>query len=195
MNDSDLKNLEQQLERATASDSPTDVSLGKNTVSLGKNTVPLDEDTQALRETWLSFASLLETTQAVVEEPFELQLPPVRPNRRRMVGLVVLAVSLLAAIALGWHLLGSGGTSSPTVPSKKIARPDPKPPQPAKKQQAVAKLDGSQLDWDDSLDQQLVSAGREMVRVQQDWHGLNDAFGPLQHGLERMRKEIKNSPL
>ncbi len=187
MNDADLKNLEQQLERATASDSPSDVSLGKDTA-------PLDEDTRALRETWLSLANLLETTQPAADEPFELQLPRVRPKRRWLAGLLVLAASLLVAVALGWHLLGSGRPSSPSVPSNQIAIPEPKPSQPTTKQ-AVAKQDESPLDWDDSLDQQLVSAGRAIVLVQQDWYGLDRACAPLQHGLEQMQEDIKNDPL
>ncbi len=194
MNDEDLKNLERQLERATAAESPTDA-------------VP-DEETKALRETWLSLTSLLETvTRPALNEPFELQLPRVRPNGRLLIGVVAMvAASLLAAVALGWHLLGSERTASPTAPANQIvkpnqiiepdqiAKPAPKSTQPAMKQ-AVAKSNGSQLDWDDSLDQQLVSAGREMVRVQQDWHGLDNAFAPLQHGLEQMRQDIKNDQL
>ncbi len=60
---------------------------------------------------------------------------------------------------------------------------------------AWAKQNESPLDWDDSLDQQLVSAGQAMVRVQQDWYGLDRTLTPLQHGLEQMQEDIKNNPL
>ena len=135
MNDADLKNLEQQLERATASGGPSDA--------------PLDEDTQALRETWLSLANLLETTQPTIDKPFELQLRRVRPNRRRLAGLVVLAASLLVAVILGWHLLNSGGTSTPnsaangwTKNPKSPSRPAPRPRQvmPARAGSQVRKV-------------------------------------------------------
>ena len=46
-----------------------------------------------------------------------------------------------------------------------------------------------------TLDQQIAMAGQEVIRVQQDWYGLDDAYGPVLQGLQQISEEIDNDTL
>jgi uncharacterized protein with von Willebrand factor type A (vWA) domain len=52
-----------------------------------------------------------------------------------------------------------------------------------------------ELVWDDPLDEQIALAGQQVLRLQQDWDSLDDAFGPVYHGLEEMEDELDQSTL
>ena len=204
------RDLQRRLEQATAADFPADT--------------PLEPETAALREAWLAFAALLEATgPAPLEKlrseqeitvrfgkgtvPFSLRenrdSPPVIPGavrtRRRLAAVAALAASVAVAVTLIWN--GMRQPAGPPPLADGPASPDIEQPAPDAKQprQALAAndvdQDADQFDWDDSLDEQIVQVGREIVRVQQDWYHLDDAFEPIQHGLQQMAEDIEDNML
>ena len=201
------RDLQRRLEQATAADCPADK--------------PLEPDTASLREAWLAFAALLEATgPAPLEKlrseqeitvrfgkgrvPFSLREnrdgPPVIPRtRRRLAAVAALAASIAVAVTLIWN--GMRQPAGPPPLADGPASPDIEQPAPDSKQprQALAAndvdQDADQFDWDDSLDEQLVQVGQEIVRVQQDWYQLDDAFDPIQYGLQQMAEDMEDNVL
>ncbi len=179
----ELNELQRRLEWATVPESPVDP--------------PEDAETAALGEGWLALGQLLEAAEPW-QEPFELRK---HPERTRQVGwrsvvAAAVAASLLIGVALAWKLTGGGAPGSEAKPSGAVAvnmgregavivspeRTGPEPP-------------AEDLGWDDPLDQQIASVGQEVVRVQQDWYGGDDAFGPVYRGLEQMDEDLAESSL
>ena len=164
----ELSKLQRQLEQATAAECPPDA--------------PLDAETASLREGWLALGQLLEAAQPALDEPLELpQLPRRRaPARWKLVGIAVLAASLLVGATLAWSLMRARQPGGLSPPPDELASPNVKQ---------------DELHWDDSLDEEIALAGQQLVRIQQDWYYLDDPFGPVQHGLEQVAEDIEDDTL
>jgi len=194
--------LERQLERATAPDGPTAGSL--------------DAETASLREGWLALGELLRAVEPAVEPPLRLPKPnrPVRRTGRKAAGIAVLAASLLVGLTLAGRWLGAdrprGVASRPhtwlsqTAPpnadaERRITDAGPLDPDSEPLNTDADQVDPASLDdwgeWDDPLDQQIASVAQEVVRIQQDWDRVDEAFGLLYVGMEEMAEELERSPL
>ena len=183
----ELSKLERQLWQATAPDAATDA--------------PLDDETALLREGWLAFGQLLEDARPSSDEPFELRPMPRRGSfaRRKLVLAVAVAASLLVAATLAWQLGGSWLPVGPLPATEQIARPNTEQPNSERRAPVVeepqTELAADELKWDDSLDEQIVSIGREVVRVQQDWNGLGNAFSTVDYGLGQIEQDMEDNTL
>ena len=168
MND-ELSRLQRQMEEATAADCGPDC--------------PHDTETASLRQGWLAFGELLEAAQPMADEPLQLRPMPRRTarSRRLAAGIAAVAASVVVAVTLAWSLLGPKQPADPSTPAGGAV--------------ASGAAQTDELDWDDSLDQQIVQAGQQMVRIQQDWYRPDDAFGSVHDGLEQMEKDIDDNLL
>ncbi len=170
MND-ELSKLQRELDQATSDHGPTDG--------------PLDAETASLRETWSALGQLLDTAYPPNDKPIPL-LRATR-SRGRLWVLATLAASLLVVIGTTWVLMGIDRSTPSIVPDVD---------QPAVvQQQQKQPAETDSFDWDDSLDQQIASAGQAIVRVQQDWYYADDAFSPVQDGLEEINEDIQSDML
>ena len=183
----ELSKLERQLRQATAPDAATDA--------------PLDDETASLREGWLAFGQLLKNAQPSSDEPFELRPMPRRGSfaRRKLVLAVAVAASLLVVATLAWQLAGSWILVGPLPATEEIALPNTEQPnteQPAPVvEEPQTELAADELKWDDSLDEQIASIGQEVVRVQQDWYSLGNAFSTVDYGLEQIEQDMEDNTL
>jgi len=184
----DPNKLRRQLERATAAEDSPDA---------------LDAETASLREGWLALGQLLEAAERESTEPFEWKRPPprLRQNRWKLAGVAALAASLLIGLTVAWSLVRkgppNGSTATPgevTSPEEKESLPTPDLDEPKLAVDEPTLED--ELDWDDDpLDRQLASVGEEIVRIQQDWDSVDNAFEPVWHGLEQMAEDIDGETL
>lgn len=180
----ELNELQRRLERATAPERPVDP--------------PEDSETAALREGWLALGQLLEAAEPR-QEPFELRRWPEERTRYvgwRSVVAAAVAACLLIGVALAWRFTGGSAPGDEAKPSGAVAvntrhedgvivsseRTGPEPP-------------AEELGWDDPLDQQIASVAQEVVRVQRDWYGADDAFAPVYRGLEQMGEDLAEGSL
>ena len=189
MNDETDK-LRRQLEAATA---PGDVPEET-----------LDAETGSLRQGWVALDRLLEAAEGPLSEPGPRWRAPVarRPRRWRpaTVAAVAVAASLLLALALAWSLRARRSGDVPLPSPKQIASPIPAPPapQPVRTPAAEPKRTPSELaelEWDDSLDEQLVSAGEALVRVQQQWYAQGSDIDYVRYGLNQIEEEFNDGSL
>ena len=181
--------LRDRLEQATAAECPPDATL--------------DAETASLREGWVALGQLLEAAQPGLDEPFEFRQPlrQTTRTRRRLAAVATLAASLMVAVVLAWALMQRGGLGDRASLPQQIALPGAG--QTSKPSVALVEeiqgephADGTDgFDWSDSLDDQIAMAGQQVVRIQQDWHRLDDAFGPMHRGLEQMEQDIEESEL
>ncbi len=120
------------------------------------------------------------------------------PRAARLVPAVVaLAVSLLVAATIAWFPRGPKDAveppavvvSTPTTP----APPTPLPTTPSGQQpSAVAQ---TELAWDDSLDSQIVLAGKAVLGAQEDWSVLADGTNSVHYGIRQIEKDVQGSQL
>ena len=171
MND-ETKNLQRQLEEATAAADAVDASL--------------DAETASLRESWLAFGELLDTAAEPTVEPPEMPRLPRRAvvPRRWLVVSAALVASLLIAISLIISAMGPEQTAKPEID----APPQVDPP-------SRAELVADELQWDDTLDEQIALAGWRMVHVQGDCYQLDGSFSILRDGIEQMEEDMDKSTL
>ena len=177
----ELNELERRLAAATAPECPAHLLS--------------DAETAALREGWLALGELLEAAQPMLDQPVRLRQPPNRrvPVGWRLAGAAALAASVLLGMTLAWQLTrGSrgGGTSSP---SEGLAVAAEEPNAPSEQPRTIPTED--ELAWDDPLDEQIALAGQQILGLQQGWDYLDDAFGPVYHGLEAMEDDLDESTL
>ena len=168
----EMKNLQRQLEEATAAADAVDASL--------------DAETASLRESWLAFGELLDTAGGPTPQPLEMpQLPRRVVGPRRWLALsAALAASLLIAITLVINAMRP----------EQIAKPKfdvtPKVDLPSRPE-----LVADELQWDDTLDEQIAQAGQHLVRAQRDWYQLDGPFSSLQDGIGQMEEDMDQSTL
>ena len=177
----ELSELDRRLTAATAPECPAHLLS--------------DAETAALREGWLALGELLEAAQPMLDQPVRLRQPPNRrvPVGWRLAGAAALAASVLLGMTLAWQLtrgIRGGSTSSPSEGLAVGVRESKVPPE----QPRTVPTD-DELVWDDPLDEQIASAGQQILRLQQDWDYLDDAFGPVYHGLEEMEDDLEQSTL
>ena len=108
-------------------------------------------------------------------------------------------------MSLAWYFSTgdrpAGGKPAPDVASAPAAKPSA----PAGTERPDASLVSGrapqaapakdELDWDDSLDEEIALAGQKIVSIQQEWYGVDDAYSTIRQGLEQVEKEIENGNL
>jgi hypothetical protein len=170
----ETKNLQRQLEEATAAADAVDASL--------------DAETASLRESWLAFGELLDTASGPTIEPPEMpRLPRRAVVPRRWLALsaaAALVASLLIAISLVISTMGPEQIAKPEIDTTPQVDPPPR-----------TELVADELQWDDTLDEQIAQAGWQMVLVQQDRYRLDGPFSSLQDEIEQMEEDIDKSTL
>jgi hypothetical protein len=150
-----------------------------------------DAETAALREGWLALGELLDAAQPALDQPVRLPEPPTRwmSARWKLAAAAALAVTVLLGVTLAWQFVGGnrgGDIASPTEGGEGPNAPwEPSFTMPTEEE----------LVWDDPLDEQIALAGEQIVRLQQDWDYLDDAFGPVYSGLEEMEDDLDESTL
>jgi hypothetical protein len=184
----ELSRLQHRLEQATAPECPSDALL--------------DTETASLRDGWLALGELLQAVQPALEGPLALREPPRRRSwrRLRLAGIAAVAASLLVGVTLAGKWMRAGRPNGPALLSATSpSETDPANVDPSgiasSQRQATASSDDLDWDWHDPLDQQIALAAEEVVRIQQDWDCLDDAFGPLYRGLEQMEQDLDESTL
>jgi hypothetical protein len=177
----EVNELRRRLTAATAADCPAHLLS--------------DAETAALREGWLALGELLEAAQPTLDEPVRLRQPPPRrvPAGWRLAGAAAVAASVLLGTMLVWQGVDSNRRGGTPSPSGGLARGVEEPDAPSEPLRPMPTED--ELAWDDPLDDQIASAGQQILRLQQDWDYLDDAFGPVYHGLEEMEDELDESTL
>ena len=186
MNDESDK-LKRQLEAATASGHLPDEAL--------------DAETASLRQGWLALGRLLEAAESPLSEPGRgWRVPVAKRPRRRLVTLIAVAASLLVAVTVAWVFRAKRPADAPLPSPGQIASNKKTPPvvepdrtQVAQQRQTPSKV--TELQWDDLLDEQLVSAGQALVRVQQQWSSQGGSFDYLRHGLNQIEEDFDDDSL
>ena len=154
-----------------------------------------DAETAAMREGWLALGELLEAAQPMLDEPVRLPEPPNRrlSARWKLAATAALAATVLLGVMLGRRFVEGnrqgGIASTPEGVAVGVERPN------APSEQPRTMPTEESLVWDDPLDEEIALAGQQIVRLQQDWGYLNDAFGPVYSGLEEMEDDLDESTL
>ena len=187
MND-EMRELQRQLEAATA---PDNVPEGN-----------VDAETSSLRRGWLGLGQLLDAAEATLAEPSGRWQVPVRRKARRghLAMVAVLAASLLVAVTIAWLVRRPGTAGTPIPASGALAAgsktPGPKstdrPKSPSTQQAPRA---GAELEWDDSLDEQLASAAEAVMSVQQTWHPSAGSVDTIWYGLQQVEDDFDSGSL
>jgi hypothetical protein len=183
--------LQRQMEQATGRSDPT-----------GE---PLDAETASLRETWRAFGRLLSAAEPAGEMPMVQPAPaPVRHRRAWVVPAAAgLAASLLAAVTIAWMAYGNRDSVEPStnVASTQSAAPSTEPTvpispiAPAMKVEEPVAAPQTQWAWDDSLDNQIVLAGKAVLSAGEEWSVLADGANSVQYGIREIEKDVQGSPL
>lgn len=195
MND-ETKKRQEMLERATAP----------------SHEVPedLDAETASLREGWLAFGRLLTEAQPAAGEPWENWKVTPRPvQRRRFLGLAIaVAASLLIAAGLTMAYRLRDGSSEvlpnpPTiaqdnrVPAGTVEEAPAAIPQPEAevRQDLQIAVVPDELEWDDSLDEQITTVAQAAALAREDWYAQAGTFNVIGRGLDEIRKDIEDGTL
>jgi hypothetical protein len=188
----DLRQLEAQLEQATA----PGFLLGEN----------LPPDTASLRSGWLALGSLLDAAQEETPLPLS-ELPPSpvrRSNRALPLVLAALAASLLVTVTILAHLRGEkplpASFSQPSGIVRNSASPNSNKAAVAIAEQKQTEIDrpffaNEELAWNDSLDDEVESARQAFRHSQQEDFVLASASSEVQYQLETLQIEIDESSL
>jgi len=149
-------------------------------------------------------------------QPLQLRHPTTPPTSRwwKAAAMATVAASLVIGVGLAWSLLRNHSVD-PTQPGREMATQN----EDAKSQQPTTDLaknaveqanspdmldvdaavvdapDVDALDWDDSLDDQIALVGRQIIQVQGDWYGLDDALSPLREGIDQIEEEFESDTL
>jgi len=174
----ELKKLERQLEEATTAD------CGPG--------APLDAETELLRETWLAFGELLDTAYPPGDEPIKMPPTPRREFRGRWLAAAALAAaSLLIGVTAVWNSIESNRNQivKPIENNQQEIEPEQVERAP---ETMVADAD---LQWDDTIDDQIALAGQSVVQIQQDWYQLSEPFDSLEEGAVNIEEDMDESTL
>ncbi|MBN1911554.1 MAG: hypothetical protein JW818_17565 [Pirellulales bacterium] len=199
MND-EMKQIETRLEQATAPGNHIDPGL--------------DASTAVMRETWLALGRLLESTQS---EATEANVPHCENRNRHwrdasatqqrawMGWALAAAVVLLVGATVLWGLMqgdsgprpgGPGQGKVATVPKDPPSKApgvlqSPVPAAPA----ANAALTKSELEWDDSLDDEIRTAGLALLATEQGWNDPARPVNLVYEQLQRIEKDCSQDVL
>jgi hypothetical protein len=192
----ETKRLQEILERATApgDEVPED----------------LDAETAALREGWLAFGKLLAEAQPTAGEPWESWKVTPRPVQHGRTLRMVIAVAALLLIAVGLTLAyrlfdGSSGIqpNPPTiaqddrVPAEIVEETPAVSPQPdieVRQDLQIAAVP-DELEWDDSLDEQITTLAQAAALVHDDWYAQAGKLNAIGRGLDEIKKDIEDGTL
>lgn len=186
-----LQTLEQQLERATASQSQPNV--------------PLAPEAVPLHEAWLALGQLLEAAGHSADQPVAVLVgPPPRERRRWILAAVIgLAASLAAVATIVGTMRGivTAWTARPAESSPPATATASESPGEgrgaviARQQQAPVVSRRQGLAWEDTLDEEIALAGQEVIRVGQDSPRVAETSNPVRYGLERIERDIRSNSL
>ncbi len=176
----DPRELERQLEQATARSGPSGA--------------PLDPETASLREAWLALGQLLETAHPATDLPVQPRAAPRARRRPRWLvpAAVALAASLLIGVTVVWTVRGLGPSSDASSGGMALEGASPSA---SIAQRPSRALPEAKLAWHDTLDNEIVLAGQAVVSAQEDWPILADASNSVQYGLQQVEKDVQGSPL
>ena len=172
----DIKKIEEQLEKATASDDTLDAAL--------------DAETTSLREGWLALGQLIEAARPPSTRPPELQYPTQAAllQQRKLLGLKSLAT--LAALAAS--LVVAAIVTLSLVEDQADAVKD----RPEITQVERSSTDADDvLAWDCSLDTEIAAAGQEMLRIQADSYASYDTASALYYRIQQMQQDLSDNTL
>ena len=192
----ETKRLQEILERATApgDELPAD----------------LDAETASLREGWLAFGKLLAEAQPTVGEPGENWKVTPRPVQRwRSLGLAVaVAASLLiaAGLTIAYGLRDDSSRIQPNPPA--IAQDDrvqaeiveetpgaiAQPETEVQQDLQIAAV-SDELEWDDSLDEQITTLAQAAAFAHDDWYAQAGKLNAIGRGLDEIKKDMEDGTL
>ena len=136
----------------------------------------LDAETADLREGWLALGSLLEAAdEDFAEQTLPVQIQSARhQQRRRWLGIVALAASLLLAVSAAW--IGLRSRQQPRLPSTPEVAGSPsqsaRPRSPTPPSKNISSPDG-EICWDDAWDEKLAQLDQSFVSLCR-WSDLGD---------------------
>ncbi len=188
--------LERRLQQATAAECPPPASM---------DTELTDAETASLREGWLALGQLLETAQPMSDASALEELlpsPQAAPSKASSHWKASLAAALAASLVIGatlaWNFM-SRRTEIPSQPTHDVAVEDTDreapQPIPTVEKEAIAENPTDELQWDDSLDDQLALVSQEIMRIEGDWDYLDDAFSPVWEEIDRIEQDIEEDTL
>jgi hypothetical protein len=192
----EIDKLRQELEAITTRGEPSEDAL----VS----------EAAPLRDGWLALGRLLDEADSSLGEPAETwrMAPPHRQRRWTVATIVVLAASLLLALAVAWALRPprmSDVAEAPDSGQMLENRVQPVPvrvpavnkdaPVPETIERPKVAVVPDELRWDDSLDEQITSAAETLIRVQQDWCYQTGRVESFRKGLQQLEKDAVDGTL
>jgi hypothetical protein len=154
----------------------------------------LTPETQALREGWLAFGQLLESTQPLEAPKPERPMPARRTRRWPLLVVVATAVCVLICMdaARIWNYMNPSEGVSPSPAAVAVTKAT-QPAADAKQPSEAAVV--NELAWDDSLDEQIAQVGQTMIALQPSWSDRSGAFDAVQYDLQQVQKEIEGEKL
>ena len=170
----------------------------------------LDAETASLREGWLAFGKLLAEAQSTAGEPWENWTVTPRPVQRgRSLGLAIaVAASLLiaAGLTIAYRLLDDSSGIQPNPPA--IAQDDRVPAEIVEETPAVSPQPDievrqdlqiaavpDELEWDDSLDEQITTLAQAAAFAHDDWYAQAGKLNAIGRGLDEIKKDIEDGTL
>jgi hypothetical protein len=170
----------------------------------------LDAETAALREGWLTFGKLLAEAQPTAGEPWENWTVTPRPVQRWLsLGLVIaVAASLLiaAGLTIAYRSLDDSSGVQPNPPA--IAQDDRVPAEIVEETpEAIAQPEtevqqdlqfadvSDELEWDDSLDEQITTLAQAAAFAHDDWYAQAGKLNAIGRGLDAIKKDIEDGTL
>jgi len=167
----DWRQLEAELEQATATGLPD-----------GR---PLSPETAALRKTWAAWSRLLEAAEADVAAP-----RPIHAARRRSArGVWPAASAVAAAVSVAMALAATAwiGADPSARPAAETL---------VQKQPAVAPAaEPDELAWDDDLDEQIAAVSQALRQFEYGSSGLESSFDLMYRRLRQMEQGMADGAL
>jgi hypothetical protein len=173
----------------------------------------MDPQTAALREAWTAWGRLLETAETPLD-PSTIRRRKARSAARRRlpVGVGLAAAVVLVAAAGAWFGLASRRAGAP-LPQPEVAEVGALPSEPPQlpqtagetpSPQAVADFANdlrqspsvaSEAAWDDTVDDEIVQVGEQLMGLQKNWRACADALDPVWCRLGQIEAEVENGTL
>ena len=168
----DEQRLHEQLERVTAAGRQTPAGM--------------DDDSAALRKTWLVLGDLLDqaaagqdtASRSVVDAPREQT--PATPRRWSLTTMLAVAASLLVSVGLATSYLIRQEGATPGSNVERVAK------------QSAAADAGSDLRWDDALDEEIDVAQQAALVATSDWYAQSAAVEKFNERIQQIQSESGN---